>query len=369
LSEIVEALDDCLLLYDYVNCVYWIFGISSEDAPAQNEMWQELQQLREKFAQSGRAGRRVVVTEPVKVLEGLRSIKESGEQNRQLWKNGPIKIVCSDDELRRIAQKVKEDGSVCLSKTEFDDRFDISAVDPFWGHVPDYTQVFLGWGFRLSSPEWDMFFAMCHSHDEAIRTGEELESVRQTIDSDEFQEVRYRSLHAVHFLHVRQVVVNACLFVEAFVNSVAHAYRCKPARPLSADDDRFLRERTLDKKTGAERERFVALQDKLHRWVQLVSPRGETFDKGTNPFQAFRTIQEYRDSIVHLSAAKTQTYHRLNLAVCTQATDAALDVVDAICRFIAPDPNVPARPKWLAHRQTDGLFHLSPRIDLASPTS
>jgi hypothetical protein len=368
-QQIVETLDDCLLLYDYGNCVYWIFGIANEDAPAHTAMWYELQQLRQKFAQPRQGERRIVVSDPAKLLEGLKSVKETGEQNRQLWKNGPIKIVCSDDELRRIAQIGKQNGSVCFSKAEFDDRFDISAFDPYWPHVPDYTQVFVGWGFRLSSPEWDMFFAMCHSHDEAIRTGKELEGLRQTTNSDDFDEAEYRRLHAVHFLHVRQVVVNVCLFVEAFVNSVAHAYRCKPARPLSADAGRFLRERALDKKTGAERKKFVSLQDKLHGWVQLVSPRGETFDKGANPFQAFRAVQEYRDSIVHLSANKTQTYHRLNLAVCTQAVDAALDVVDAICRFIAPDPKVPARPKWLAHRQADGLFHLSPRIELAPPTS
>jgi hypothetical protein len=49
--------------------------------------------------------------------------------------------------------------------------------------------------------------------------------------------------------------------------------------------------------------------------------------------------------------------------------DVAFEVVEAICRYIAPDSNAVARPRWLANRYPDGLFHLSPRIEFAPPTT
>ncbi len=204
-----------------------------------------------------------------------------------------------------------------------------------------------------------MFRAMCRSHDEAVLSGIERDKILQQVTNwDPSTAYKFLTLNSLYQENVRQVIVNACLFVEAFVNSVAHTRRCTLAASLTPDQDRFLRERAIDKNTGAERDRFVSLQDKLHHWIKLVSPRGETFDKGTTPYQSFRTIQEYRDSIVHLSASKWKKYGSIDLLLAKKAVDVSIEIVEAICRYIAPNPSKVAYPIWLAKRKSDGLFNL-----------
>jgi hypothetical protein len=406
LREIRSVLDQCLVLHDYVSCVFWLFGISVQEAPLQAEMLQTLVGLREEFAEAeARASdpRKTVVftTNPDELLEQLRSVKVGLEANKELWKSGLIEIRCSDEELRSIALKIKDEGRVCFSKSEFDQRFNRCSSDPFWRFVPDYTLIFLGGGMGISSPEYDMFRAMCCCHDRAVLTGRQLEKFRQLIvnniddrgvvnfeelDADErgllnlerlplraqwqgfvhFWELgeQLAYLTASHLQEVRQAVVDACLFVEAFINAVAHAYRSNPAKSLSPEEDLYLQERAIDRSTGAPREKFVSLQDKLCRWVELISPRGETFDKGANPYQSFRTIQGYRDSIVHLSSTKAEKYRRIDLGVANQAVDVALQVVQSICQYIAPSLTEVAYPKWLVQRRPDGLFNLWGSIDI-----
>jgi hypothetical protein len=359
LNRKIKIVEECLIHFDYANCICCLFGGSTKDATSLAEALDWLQCIRDQLVQDG---------DHVQgdTLQRLLRMRTVGDDYRNFWKeNWPIKILCSDDELRRLAMKVKGEGVVSFSKADFDEQFDLSDVDPFWRSEPDYTRVILGGGFRISSPARDMFYAMCHCHDRAVATGRELGNLRRHVaNADDVDEADRLNLAALHHLEVIQTVINACVFVEAFVNSVAHAYRCKAAASLSPEVDRFLRERAIDKQTGGEREKFVSLQDKLYHWVQLVSPRRESFDKGANPYQAFQRIQEYRDSIVHLSATKVETYHRIDLPVAIQAANVALEVVEAICRYIAPNAAVVAYPKWLAKRQSDGLFHLSARIAL-----
>lgn len=402
LRDIRRTVDECVVLYDYPNCVCWLFGISHLEVPNQVEMWEKLCDFREQFVEADNQAddpKKVVMfqRDPVELLRELQTIKKAGEENRDLWRNGLIRIICSDDEVRQLAVKVRTEGTVSLSKAEFDQRFDLSAMDPYWCHVPDYTQVFIGGSIGVSSPEYDMYRAMCDCYDRAVVSHRDRDEFQQRIreNADDQGLIRLDALNwkewnnfagvslpkgregvvhiwelgglmthlaRLHGQEVRQVIIDACLFVEAFVNSVAHAYRCRPTRPLSPEQDLFLQERVIDKNTGKEREKYVALQDKLHQWIQIISPNGATFDKGGNPFQAFRTIQEYRDSIVHLSGAKVEKYRDIDLALATQAVDVAVEIARSICRFIASGPTAVSFPKWLVGRIADGLFQLAPSV-------
>jgi hypothetical protein len=362
LQKMRELVDECVILRDLVDCIGWIFG--RDFTPLRPKWWAEFEGLRQILTRDNGL-ERLRVADPVASIKRLESMRSRWQQIRDEFKSN---ILCSDDELRTIAGKVKNEGGVWFSKTEFDHRFSFSFTCPFWRFVPDYARITIlrGKGIALSSPEIDMFISMCRSHDRAVLSGRELEAIKQKDLLDKSwntESRRFVLLHGDHRLEVRQVVINACLFVEAFVNSVAHAYRSNPTRPLSREDKIYLQERILDKKTGVEREKFVALQDKLYRWIQLISPRGETFDKGANPYQAFRAIQEYRDSIVHISTTKADKYHAIYLPIAIQAVDVSLDIVQAICHYIAPDPEAIAYPTWLVSRKDDGLFHITAFIE------
>lgn len=351
LREIRLLVDECAVLRDYVDCLYWLLGI-----PDRPEWWNEFERFR---GSMGQARDSKGLAHPKKWFQRLQSMRDHWQHIKSTFQDN---VLCSDEELGRLAQEVKERGGVWLSKTEFDKRFHDFFEEPFWRFVPDYARIIVvrGQGVLLLSPEQDMFYLMCRSHDRAVLTSAELQKAGERVGKD--WNPAYFELHANHYLEVRQVIVNACLFVEAFINSVAHGYRRKPPKPLSRNDDLYLQERVIDKKSGAEKEKHVALQDKLYRWVQIISPRGETFEKGAYPYQAFRKIQEYRDSIVHLSATKANRYHSISLSVATEAVDVALEMVEGICRFIAPNSKSVVSPNWLAKRETDGMFHLSSLI-------
>lgn len=397
--EISQTLDECLSVFGCTNCIYWLFPISPEDALRQARLLEELKDFRKRVAEAiGQSN--VMVLDYM--LNQLQIMKAEGENLKRLLTN-KLKILCSDQELNSIWDKLKEQGRVLFTKTEFEQRFGFLAEDPFWCHVPDYTHFILGGGLGLSSPEYDMFHAMCLCHDRAIGTGRDLERFMelaekvddqgliyvQDLNADERRLVDLERLHlnesgqgavhawqldarrsglsAAHHHEVRLAIVTACLFVEAFINSVAHAYRCKPAKPLSPEEDCDLGELPYVTKKGRENKGHVPLRDKLHRWVKLVSPHSATFDKGAYPYQEFvDSVVKYRDSIVHLSAPKAEKYRQIDLNAATDAVKVARDMVDKVCQYIAPNPAAVAYPMWLAKPQSDGLFHLSANIDLSA---
>jgi hypothetical protein len=362
-TQIRDLLDDCAINFDYANCVAAIFGFDL--GPMHSAYFEEVQVFRTSFAEEDYPPSNALPF----LVERISELKRASEAQREFWqKKSPVPVLCNEVELRRIAHHVKEEGNVELLKQEFDDRFDLSLLDPFWQNVPYYTRVFLGGGIRVSSPEWDMFFAMCHFHDCAVQSDRELSRLRVKLASGNNDECEKQRLSALFSLEVRQAVICSCLFVEAFINSLAFSYRSTPPHPLTLEDDRDLREVKIDKKTGKEMQGYVRLEEKLSRWVRLMSPRKESFDKGAYPFQAFVEIQKYRDSIVHLSESKVNAYRRIDLALVIQAVDVAIEVVRATCCFLAKDLGTVAFPKWLAQRQANGLFSLSPRIKLDSIT-
>jgi hypothetical protein len=317
IQQLSDARKACGLDFEYRDWVARIFGLVFDDGTERAMLIDWLKRVDDALLLAA-TGSAKNLAEPERLLRTLQSV---AKDDKSSWKNGPIKILCDDHELHRIALLVEAHGTCAFSKTEFEERFDLTETDPFWTNVPDYTIVIVGGGkWRFISPEWDR--------------GEHADEI----------EIAARERHRSE----RQVVVNACLFVEAFVNSIAYTFRCRRSATLSVEDDLYLRERKLDPKTGNECERRVALNDKLHGWVKLVSPRNDTFDKGHGLYQEFRKLQEYRDSIVHLSATKIEKYFGIDLSVAEQAVEIALGIAKAICGYIASDPNAVAYPRWLA---------------------
>ncbi|MCC7542419.1 MAG: hypothetical protein IT379_39740 [Deltaproteobacteria bacterium] len=183
-----RMLDECIRLHDAVNAVHWLHGIPWRDAPEQAKMTDQLERWRQQFEdveqaaklrESDDPARGVVIRVSQTLVPTLRAIMPTLKQNRQLSRNLPPKILCSDDELVQIALRVKQDGRVLFSKAEFDQRFDLASVDPFWRFVPDYTRIMVGGGFSFMSPEYDTFQMMCDAHDLAVRTGRELKELRR----------------------------------------------------------------------------------------------------------------------------------------------------------------------------------------------
>ena len=79
---------------------------------------------------------------------------------------------------------------------------------------------------------------------------------------------------------------------------------------LTEKQQLYLKEQVKDKE-GTIRQKFVSIEDKLCEWIRIMSPRGETFDRGMNPFQKFMKMKQYRDSIVHLSSKKVSAYNSI----------------------------------------------------------
>src|SRR5271165_3784110 len=95
------------------------------------KMSEMLGRLRAQFAHAATQADhsdKVVVFEqdPDQLLVKLSTVKGVLVGNRDLWKNGLVKIICSDDELRRLAILVKEQGKICFSKAEMDFRSALS---------------------------------------------------------------------------------------------------------------------------------------------------------------------------------------------------------------------------------------------------
>jgi hypothetical protein len=352
---------------DYVNALYWIFGISAEVVPDQLRAIQKLLQERERYCQLIKAARkrkqRLVVSNVEEIVREYGEAAERLRANKEMWKGGPIKILCSEQELTQIALSIKEHGSVSFTKDELQMRFDFSRVINSWERVPNYTLFFLGGGVRVSSPEFDLFDAMCWFHDEAIRTYQEGIQYGKNIGGDGFDEVTYMKV-STHSIMCRQAVINAFLFTEAFLNSLATACLSDPVMNLTEEQRLYLSEETRDD-TGKIRQKHVSIQDKLYEWVRIMSPRGDTFERGKNPYQAFMKIKVYRDSLVHLSGQKkVDRFRAINLDVAKKAVFTAIEIVKKTSQFVSPNENDTHYPWWITGPNDDGFFNVSRDIKL-----
>ena len=365
--EIIQAIDVCLKDLSYLNALFWIFGISPRDIPNHIALWEKFLQQREEYHRmvvlGKQQGKKAVITNAADILKGYNEISKGININKEMWKNGPLKVLCSDGKLIPIASKVKERGFVAFTKDEFQKHFDISRVVEFWDGVPSYTIFFLGRGLTVSSPEFDLFEAMCWFHDEALRTHQELRRHQNRIGSAEFDEADYKNILAMHFIMCRQTLINSFLLVEAFLNSLADVHLSDPRKTITDEEKLYLGEKTKDS-AGKLRQKFVSIQDKLHDWVRIISPRGETFDKGKNPYQTFLKIKKYRDSLVHLSAQKVSSFRSIDFDVAMKSVDTAIEIIERISEFVSLKPSATQYPFWLKRREDDGMFHVSRKLKL-----
>jgi hypothetical protein len=159
-------------------------------------------------------------------------------------------------------------------------------------------------------------------------------------------------------IYACQTIVNACLVVEAFVNGLASVALNKLGGSLSKEEKLFLQE--LREHNGTIKQRFVRTQDKLVEWVKLMCPRSPKvgLEAGRAPYQDFREIQQLRDSIIHLSSSKAESFESIGHTAASRAADVAIAVIREICRCLAADPSCAAYPPWLRDRGPDGLFKL-----------
>jgi len=367
-KKILQLIEALIINVDYTNCVYWILGISSNDTPAQTSFFRYLLEQREEYRRlylqirdAQKKGRSFLVLNVEDRVTMFEQLLDISYRTKNMWKNDPVKILCSDSKLRDLAIQVKEKGLVELSKIEIEKYFDFSKIVSFWNRIPSYTSFIVGGGIRFSSPEFDLFEAMCWSFNEMVRTNHEMLALRSQVektDSDMSVFYVYGYKLSKQLIMCRQTVINAFLLVEAFINSVADSSLADPTRNYTNEQKLHLRERAKDKNDN-ERQKFVPIEIKLCEWTKIISHTGKTFNKGDKLFQEFMKVKEYRDAIVHLSATKIKKYYLIDFEIAHKAVQLALEMVKKISEYTAPDSNNIEYPFWLAEPQSDGLFHIS----------
>jgi hypothetical protein len=167
----------------------------------------------------------------------------------------------------------------------------------------------------------------------------------------------------LHSIMCRQTLINAFLLVEAFINSIAEASLTDKTKNFTEEQKMYLKEQVKDK-NGKVRQKYVPIEDKLYEWTKIVSPTGTTFNKGSNPFQNFMKIKEYRDAIVHLAALKVKSFRAIDFKVASKAALVSLEIIKLISEYTAPDSNNIEYPFWFAEPHDDGLFHIPRTLEL-----
>lgn len=369
-KKILQLIKEAIRNVDYANSICWVFGFTSHDIPKQTALFLKLLEYHEEYEQllvqiraAQKRGRSLHVLNLEDNVTKFEQIVEHTRITKDIWKNGPIKTLCSDMKLLSIALEVKEKGYVHLNKTEIEKIFDFSRVVSFWNRIPAYTTFLLGGGIAVSSPEFDLFQAMGWAYNKAVKTSREVSAYREQIGKADIDIAAYGEKAGLHSLMCRQTLINAFLLVEAFINSIAEASLTDETRNFTQEQRMYLKEQVKDW-NGRVRQKFVPIEDKLYEWTKIVSPAGRTFNRGSNPFQDFVKIKEYRDAIVHLAGPKVKSFRAIDFKVASKAALVALEVIKLISEYTAPDSNNIEYPFWFGEPHADGLFHISRTLEL-----
>lgn len=363
--EAIRLINESLEDMAYVVAICTLWGISAHDLSDHAELARDLFERKAYYEQicEEEKCRKQQALLPPGTITSLQDVRAHAKGDKLAWKNGPVKVVCSDKKLLDFASRARQGIPLEFRKDEVGKYFDFRSAIPFWDSVPGYTLILIGGGITFSSPEYDLFQAMCWSSDEAVRTRIELEGILERVVMEGSQVEALYTTQARHRTMCIQTVVNAFFLLEAYLNSVAHLYLIDPRNTLSDELRQYLQEQAIDKR-GNVRQRFVSTEDKLYEWIKIISPRGETFDRGRNPFQEFRKLREYRDAIVHLSENKVTTYNSIDHEVCKRAVAMVIEIVDAISAYIAPTPSDLQSVWWLSRPNSAGFFNLSSILPL-----
>jgi hypothetical protein len=97
--KVFEQIDECLLILDFVNSIYWIFDIPSSTTPAQTTMWIKLQDWRQQVFEVQNKPRQAILANADAMLAGLPSIRKMAEQNRHTCPLSPCIFLRCDRSL------------------------------------------------------------------------------------------------------------------------------------------------------------------------------------------------------------------------------------------------------------------------------
>jgi len=154
-SQILKLVEDCLRTMDYLNAIYRIWGVGAEEIPehinAFNYVIGEQQRYSEilRFAKKTRTT--PILTNARELIQAYTTMLAGLNETKKQWKTKFIPIFAPDAEIIRLGFEIKRRGSVSLTKSGLQARFDVAAVIPGWQHLPGYTRFFLGAGLRMSA--------------------------------------------------------------------------------------------------------------------------------------------------------------------------------------------------------------------------
>lgn len=352
---------------DWLNAYFMVCGVFFEDVPEFVKLWNMLLRARTTVTDLNRlldhpsSEVKRNVRQQIAVFNQMSALLKV---NRQHWTTGFVGVRCSDEQLKNFALTIRHNGQIRLPKAEAEKHFDFTHLIPFWSQLPDYVEVVLGAGIGLSSPEFDLFQSMSWIYDEAVQLHSDLLLKKKRIEAEDFElkeAHEFQELSARLILLCRQVVLNAYLVIEAFINGLAHVFCSFADADLTQHQRLYLRELGIDN-TGRERRRLISTEEKLVEWVKIMSPSGKTFDRGKEPFQSFRTLRQYRDSLVHFGKTKVGRLNEINFPAAKHAVETTLSIIDSVCGFVAKEGQPATLPFWLKRPGQDGLFRVSRTI-------
>ena len=349
----IHALNaECVELWKYINCLHRIFGSYVEaDARDQDQRKKQLE-IRVKQLQVSQER-----DADIQIINAFEQEKTIAIKTKELWRQGPFPILCDEATLEKLALRVQHGPPVILTKPEIETYFDFSKAILFWEWIPDYTTIWFAFGMHWAYPDADLFGTMTYFHDKSAHAIQDVQSTLLEMISGRDARANLFQSQQMKKLYTCQTIVNACLLVEAFMNGLASVALKRKAESFSKHDQLDLQEQKEEK--GIIKQKFVRIEDKMVEWLKLISPRKIGLNRGEAPYQDFKKILKLRHAIVHLSAAKVETYESLGHIEATQAADATVTVtvIREICMCLAVDPAQPQYPGWLKDRGPDGLFN------------
>lgn len=373
-TKTVGMIDKALRQLECIRAICFLFGLPSEDTLARLELIGELLKRRQEYLDGARAEKvwkgRMEIADEQRIIRDLDHTVQEFERQKKLLKNNDVfKIICSDRELIDLAEKIyRDESSWTCTKQEIAKYFDLTKMFSAWDRIPDYTRFLIGGGIAVSSPELDLFQALAWFYDEATRADRELQFLRK-IAQDTPEQVNLDRLLKVRMMYRMmcvQTTMNAFLVLESYLNSLAYVFLRERGQELTEDQRLCLAEQTIDK-SGKIRQRFVSMEDKLHEWVRIMSPRGDTFNKGGSPFQKFVKMKQKRDAVVHLSGRKVSVYDSLDFHAVQELVKGLIEIIEYISAYISADPTQVQMPWWLQRPGNDGLFNLPASFVPAAP--
>jgi hypothetical protein len=366
LKEIESAIKDS----EFVRSIYVVFGIPNIEL--RSEWVHKLKGIHAEYKCALRDVEKAIKRKQNPRLPALAENRKAFDKiisttakDALIWRSHEIfSGIKNPHGLNTLARKIEDSGSAILRKTEVRKFFNLSRIVPGWDKAPPYTLVILRGGLSISSPEHDLLLSACLSYNTATSVREKN---RHSLPEADFADVEGAiDMNSLHFISCRQVILDCYLLIEAYMNGLASEFLESHGNSLSLEEQLYLKERRLRK--GEEAPKFVSTGEKLIKWTKMISPRKETFSKDSEPFLGFMRIKEFRDSIVHLSESKVNSYRDIDYSTAVDAMKTTLKLIEYICQCISPNPDSVTLPFWMRELNLNGFFDLTNVVTLEEKT-